>query len=289
MMKVNLLPAQPSLARRVYNRAKAIAPKLERAALIVLPALFGMPVAMVIESGASRKELLTQIKDRALTAVDHLKDQVALLQAGEQRLALQAEAALCELEDRVSAFGLTIECNEDLAYNLLSSVKYFINSYLEAALDQQHYIEKNHLIISQEILISAQVQLEVVTSLEEMMREAGTAALTDEQISRRHGPLTKEIAGLRLEVAELESRVARMEHVQHDQKIEMEQRFAKVQGTGTNALYGTFNILRLRLSWFRGQRELLKLRGEELMPKRQRLATLEDLLDSLFDLSSEAN
>jgi hypothetical protein len=232
---------------------------------------------------------LTQLKANALSAIRTMKPQVATLEDRERRLAGTARAALKDLADQNDKFGRAIERNQDLAFLILHGLKYFLNSYLRAALEHSEHIRGANLPFKQKPLICAQVELEVAGSVEEIIREEEgffTAAIAREA----KGSLMVEVRALEEEVASLgqqaDQMLLRIQEIEGQIK-EKERRMRAGGGQlpDKEALQLTQESVELKIRSFTAQIDMLDLKGQKLMPKQQRLSSLRMILGSIPELN----
>ncbi len=276
-MKVNLLPAQPGLAGRIYNRAKAVAPKICRAALMILPAVFGMPVAMVIENPSPISlERMAALKARAKAAVAHLKPAVASLTEREKILRLQTDRALFDLEELVLKFGRAIGADKDQAELLLSRVKHYEIPYLAAADIHLQFLMGNQILLKEKLLLRAEAELHWI------------------EIAEAHpqtfkARLTGEIDLKKIELQTLEEQLTQMDDALNFIRAQIDQACdAERITSGQMSLEDISDLLNLKLGWFRMQLSTLDFRRGRVMPLREQVLALETLLFSLFSSETEA-
>lgn len=224
---------------------------------------------------------LAHLKARALATIHHLGTEVAILETQEKELQRQVEASLNELKEQVERFGRAIGKDEDLAYFILGGIKHFINSHLSVAMQHREFITRNDLPTKQKILIAAQVQMDMVTSLERKTQEEGAATVTDAIMIKMREEMSHKAAALKIEVSQLESRLAQIERHLEDKRRQMEN---PVQGEGPEGLRQTYAHLKIKIQWLEDSVNLLKFGNYILMPKRQRLSTLEEMLSHVLDI-----
>ena len=287
-MKVNLLPAQPGFARRVYDRAKAIAPKIGRAALIFLPALFGMPIAMTIEiRPLISLKIMSALKSRAQAAIAHLKPAVASLTDREKALRRRTDAALLELEQQVLKFRRAIEGDKDHADLMLMLIKHHETSYLAAADELFKFINNHQLPLKEKLLLRAEAELRWIEIGENLINREGGKEAADVHAQTFKARLTREIGLKTLELQDLEKQLAQMDEALKFTRAQIDQACDAEQiVSGQMSLSDILDLLELKLGWLRIQLSTLDFRRGRVMPLREQILALETLLFSLFKSDS---
>jgi prefoldin subunit 5 len=219
-----------------------------------------------------------------------MKLQVSTLEDRERRLAGTARAALKDLADQNAKLGRAIEQNEDLAFLILHGLKYYLNSYLRAALEHSEHIKDTTLPFKQELLICAQVELEVARSVEEIIREEGGGFFTEAIARKAKESLMVEVRALEAEIVDLQQQADQM--LLRIQEIEGQIREKDLQimaGIGQlpdkEALRLTHDSVELKIRSFTAQIDMLDFKREKLMPKQQQRSTLRMILGSIPELN----
>ena len=228
---------------------------------------------------------LAEIKANALGLIHTLGSQLAILELGERELRSGAVAGLKELEGQVERFGRAIaRGNQFQADFMLTGIKHFINSYLQAADAHANFMVKNDLPVKARLLIDAQVQYEMINSFQKMMRADGSMVMTNAVLSQGKAKVLKEVSELTPEVERLEDQLQQEDQVSADIKARIDKSYSGGIIPDDPQLF--YDLMKLKIEWFRSQLGLLNFRLEQMLPKRQRLVTLHSLLTTYLGLNA---